>query len=416
MKINETSLFRQYVSLLTESAYRESLELNVPDDVKEIHRRMERAGKELYVVGGAIRDALLNKRPKDYDLATDATPDEVIKILERHGRYKLDLQGKAFGVVRVFTPAGEEYEIATFREDIGAGRRPNNVEFVDIENDVKRRDLTMNALFYDLSTGEVVDYVGGIGDIRDGIARAVGDPVERFYEDKLRMLRAVRFAGRTGFEIDQSTAEAIKNDPGLRIGEGKVSGEERITEEFKKGIQTAQNPNEYIEMLFELGLLQQIFPGLAITRNIESMSDDPVVHIALLLKSNIPSEVKATLQDLRYSNDEKNAVDFLINFNNITPETAAAVRKLFKRYDISDVYLYDFADATGIPSSKVRGFLEFVSAPQPVSSQELMAQGIKGKDLGVAISAAWGDLYQELIGESNDFFTNVYRRILNEEF
>jgi len=412
---NNQHLLREYISLLLENARREPLDLHIPGAVQDLYDRMRAAGKKLYIVGGAVRDALLDKRPHDYDLATDATPDQVIRILSRDIRLKLDLQGKAFGVVRVFTPDGEEYEIATFRKDIGKGKE-TEVEFTTIENDVNRRDLTMNALFYDLNSGEVVDYVGGIDDIRSGVTKAVGDPALRFAEDKLRMLRAARFAGRTGFGIDPETAEAIRNDAGLRIGDGKVSGEERIAEEFKKGITSATSASQYLGTLADLGLVGQVFPGLSVDVNTGSESDDPLVQIALLLKENDPMLVRSTLGTSRYSNDEKNIVDFLIRFHNITPESAPQLKKLFKRYEISDIPLYDFTDATGVPSRKnTQAFIEFANLPPAGNSQELMAQGLRGPEIGKAMATAESDVYAQMIGE-NVLLARVYGSLLNEKF
>jgi len=412
---NNYQLLQEYVSLLLESGRREPMDLHIPQDVQDIHDRMRRAGKELYVVGGAVRDTLLNKKPKDYDLATNATPDQTLRILERDGKLKTDLQGKAFGVIRVFTPEGNEYEIATFRKDIGKGKE-TEVEFTTIENDVNRRDLTMNALFYDLNSGEVVDYVGGIDDIRSGVTKAVGDPALRFAEDKLRMLRAARFAARTGFDIDPETADAIKSDPGLRFGEGKVGGEDRIAEEFKKGVTSATSPSQYIELLHELGLLSQIFPGLATVPNTGSESDSPLIQVAALLRNNHPDDVSSTLHSLRYSNDEKNIVNFLLRFADISPDTAPALKSLFKRHSISDVYLYDFADAVGIPSRKnTKAFIEFALSPPAVSAGELMAQGLKpGPDIGKAMAAAEIEAYAEMVGEA--ILGKIYGSLLNEKF
>jgi len=177
------SYIRELVEATGDGPVRQSFDIPIPKDLQDIHSRMKYAGRELYLVGGAVRDALMGKSPKDYDVATNASPEEVIKILQKDSKLKLDLTGKSFGVVRVKTPADGEYEIATFREDIGKGKG-TSVKFSTIENDVRRRDLTINALFYDMDSGEVVDYVGGIKDIEDGVIRAVGEPGQRFDEDR----------------------------------------------------------------------------------------------------------------------------------------------------------------------------------------------------------------------------------------
>ena len=151
------NLLREYIGILLEQSQptRTPLNLSIPSDLAKLHQVFKNAGLELFVVGGAVRDTLLNKTPKDYDLATGAPPDEVIALLSSDSSLKIDLTGKSFGVVRVWTPEGNEYEIATFRRDIGKGRRPDAVEYTTIEDDVNRRDLTVNALFYDMDSGAV---------------------------------------------------------------------------------------------------------------------------------------------------------------------------------------------------------------------------------------------------------------------
>jgi poly(A) polymerase len=171
----------------------------IPQSVKELHELFKSKGKKLYVVGGAVRDFLNSDKPKDFDLCTDALPDEVLEILG--SKYRTNLQGKAFGVVVVFTedePAG--MEIATFRSDVYDGKlgmtRNPNVKFTTIDQDVLRRDLRINGLFYDLDKKEIVDLVGGIDDIKNGVIGMIGDPDLRIKEDPLRILRAIRMACR----------------------------------------------------------------------------------------------------------------------------------------------------------------------------------------------------------------------------
>lgn len=171
----------------------------IPQSVKDLQQLFKASGKKLYVVGGAVRDFLTGDKPKDFDLSTDALPDEVLEIIGN--KYKTNLQGKSFGVVVVYTddqPMG--MEIATFRSDIyddklGKTRNPD-VKFTTIDQDVLRRDLRINGLFYDLDKKEIVDLVGGISDINKGIIGMIGDPDLRIKEDPLRILRAIRMACR----------------------------------------------------------------------------------------------------------------------------------------------------------------------------------------------------------------------------
>jgi len=176
-------------------------------------------GFTAYFAGGCVRDALLGQRPKDYDIATDATPQQVQELFPRSAAV-----GAAFGVVIVYTPKPSPRhrwvtEVATFRadSDYSDGRRPDSVRFTNAEEDARRRDFTINGLFADPAEDpsaeipdRIIDYVGGQADLEAKLIRAIGDPGERFSEDYLRMLRAVRFAARLGFEIEPRTSAAIR--------------------------------------------------------------------------------------------------------------------------------------------------------------------------------------------------------------
>lgn len=170
----------------------------IPQSIKDLHELFKKADKKLYLVGGSVRDFLTGDVPKDFDLATDAHPDEVLNIVDG---YRTNLQGRAFGVVVVYTkdqPGG--IEIATFREDnydskLGKTRNPD-VKYTTIEQDVLRRDIRINGLFYDLDKREIIDLVGGIDDIKNRVIGMIGDPDLRIKEDPLRILRAIRMACR----------------------------------------------------------------------------------------------------------------------------------------------------------------------------------------------------------------------------
>ena len=144
----------------------------IPQSVKDLHELFKAGGKKLYLVGGAVRDFLTGDKPKDFDLATDALPDEVLGIIG--DKYRTNLQGKAFGVVVAYTKDQPEgMEIATFREDTSKGRNPEVKLGVTIEQDVRRRDISFNGLFFDLDTNEIVDLVGGQQDLKDGVTRMI---------------------------------------------------------------------------------------------------------------------------------------------------------------------------------------------------------------------------------------------------
>jgi len=176
------------------------------DGARAIVGQLQQAGFLAYWAGGCVRDHLLGRPAKDYDIATQARPDEVLKLFPASHAV-----GRAFGVILVHQD-GHTYEVATFRRDLGYpdGRHPEAVVFTGPEEDAGRRDFTINGLFYDPLSGQILDFVGGRADLAARTIRAIGDPASRFAEDYLRMLRAVRFAATLGFSLDPATAEAIR--------------------------------------------------------------------------------------------------------------------------------------------------------------------------------------------------------------
>jgi poly(A) polymerase len=212
-------------------------------------------------VGGCVRDILLGSLPKDFDVATSATPEEVLALFPKAGRV-----GAHFGVVLVHQERAH-VEVATFRADAdyADGRRPSAVQLVrDPAEDASRRDFTINALFLDPETGEVLDFVEGRADLEAGLIRTVGEPAERFAEDHLRMLRAVRFAARFGFVIEPATLAAIqKHSAAIQ----RVSAE-RVQAELVR-ILVEGGARRGFEMLDESGLLQQLLPEVAAMKGVE---------------------------------------------------------------------------------------------------------------------------------------------------
>jgi len=389
------NLLRRYIREAIESApTRQPLDMAIPSDLRELSDLFSASGEELYIVGGAVRDTLLGKTPKDYDLATGASLDAVIDVVSQDPDNKTDLTGKAFGVVRVWTPAGNEYEIATFRKDIGTGRRPDVELGATIEDDVKRRDLTVNALFYDMDAGEVVDYVGGLADIQNKRIRAVGDPAERFAEDKLRILRAVRFAARLGSDLDIETKSAILDNNDLT----EVSPD-RIHEELVKGISSAQDVTHFFGLLEDLELYDQIFPGLRTEPTTNSPSPVLAVQLALLLADNDPGQVKSVLKSMRYTNSEVDATGFLMSFAGVDRASAPGLKRGFGRVELSPRDLQEFGAAAGMNPRAVDAFIKFAGAPPAVAAKELMARGLRGPDIGQAMEDAEGEAYQGMLGE-----------------
>lgn len=391
--MNMSKMLRQMIrEMIGEEPVRMKFDMQLPPEVMQMFKIFNDAGHKLYVVGGAVRDAIMGKVPKDIDLATDVNPDGIIDLLRDVPGFSLLELGKAFGVIVVRTPGGEEYEVATFRQDIGAGRRPDSVAFTTIDQDVVRRDLTINALFYDIETREIVDYVGGIDDIKTGTVRAVGDPVQRFDEDRLRVLRAVRFAARFGSGLDSATENAIIENPSL----AGVSPE-RIRDEFLKGILSAKSVAAYFSMIGNLGLWPQIFPTLDIDERFKNGKDIPI-QLASIFIRNDSSKVASVMSNMRYKLDEIAQVKFLLQFATLeSSEDAVLLKKAFKNAHLSVQQLQQFASENGTPDSNTTSkFIKFVKLPPAASSQELMKQGIKGPALGKALDAADAKLFSTL--------------------
>jgi poly(A) polymerase len=246
-----------------------------------ICRTLRAAGYQAYLVGGCVRDLLLKREPADYDVSTDATPDQVQKIFPDSLAV-----GAQFGVIIVLRDP-EQVEVATFRSDVGYsdGRHPDKVIFSrTAQEDVQRRDFTINALLMDPETGAVLDYVGGQKDLAAGIIRAIGDPRQRFEEDKLRMIRAIRFAARFRYAIEGTTFSAIQK---LAAEISQVSAE-RIRDELTK-LLTEGVARRGFELLDESGLLTQVLPEITRMKGVEQPAQfhpegDVWTHTLLMLE------------------------------------------------------------------------------------------------------------------------------------
>ena len=351
----------------------------IPSDILEIAKVFKNNGFKLFVVGGAVRDALLNQTPKDFDLATDAVPDMVEEMMAKAGFNTLPT-GKAFGVINVFTDMGE-YEIATFREDLSSGRRPDGVSFTNIEGDVKRRDLTINALFYDIDTNEVVDLVGGIEDLNNGVIRTVGAAEDRFGEDRLRILRAIRFAGRFGSELDPSVDAALTKDSSL----DGISGE-RIRDEFLKGLKTAKSVVSFLEMVDKYFLFDWVFKDLSVDKRFVEIKD-PMIVISKMLRHNQTDFLSKKLNNLKYSVDETRDIVFLVKFLTLSIENAVTLKKLHNISNITNEQLLLLTQNESINAELVAAFIKFNLS---VSGEDVMSNlGIKaGPEVGKAIQKA----------------------------
>ncbi len=244
-----------------------------------IVRRLREAGHIAYFNGGCVRDMVRGVEPHDYDIATNATPEQVQKLFA-----KTIPVGAQFGVVIVIENE-HQFEVATFRSDDAYidGRRPSAVHYGTPEQDAQRRDFTINGMFFDPVANEVIDFVGGRADIERGVVRTIGEPRARFAEDKLRMLRCVRFAANLGYRVDSATMAAVKE----MAGQINIVSAERIRDELIK-IFTRPNAGRGLELLDESGLLAQVLPEIAAMKGVEQPPEfhpegDVFTHVKMML-------------------------------------------------------------------------------------------------------------------------------------
>ena len=269
----------------------------------DVVQRLRDAGYIAYWAGGCVRDLALGYSPNDYDVATDARPEVVAQVFPR----RTIPVGESFGVMRVRGPhgAGLEVEVATFRSD-GAyvdGRRPETVAFGSPQLDAERRDFTINGMFFDPFNGQVIDYVGGMADLSAKILRAIGNPAARFREDKLRLLRAARFATRYSLKIDPATRQHMI----AMSGQVGVVAVERIAQELKKML-THETRAKAMDLVLETGLMEAILPPVVAMKGIfqgkpvqpEGDLWDHVLLVLSLLPASVsfPLALAALLHDV----------------------------------------------------------------------------------------------------------------------
>lgn len=328
------------------------------DFAEEVVRRLVDEGHTALWAGGCVRDFLLGRRPKDYDVATSAKPDEVRRVF---GPRRTLSVGESFGVIVVLGPkeAGQ-IEVATFRTDgsYADGRRPDSVEFSTPELDAQRRDFTINGMFYDPQRQRVLDFVGGERDLAAGIIRAIGRPQARMEEDKLRMLRAVRFAATFDFQLDEVTADAVRE----MAGQLPVVSAERIGQELRRML-VDPHRHRALQLCREVSLLPQVFPELSSVTDcdedwqrllsrlrlltgpdsLDGPATSPDFPLALaavltgiadqkcLTSAEVKSLVSACGSRLRLSNEETSAAEWLMlhrdTLQNASERTAAELKR-----------------------------------------------------------------------------------------
>lgn len=300
-----------------------------PESVRELADKLERAGFEAWCVGGAVRDALLGHAHLDWDLATSATPNEVRKVFRRTVPVGIE-----FGTVGVFDRDGRMHEVTTFRRDVRTDGRHAEVEFgASLDDDLARRDFTINAIAYSPSRGELRDPFGGREDLKRGVVRSVGTPRERMQEDRLRALRGLRFAGRFGFKIEDETWRAIaESAPHL----SRLS-RERVKQEIEKTVDQVPSPSLTFRMWRDAGAFAALVPELSRVSDLALCAIDAVrepgaagdlaaasdrakaradqrrfLRLALLFAELDADDAERTLRALRFSNQQTTQLTHLL--------------------------------------------------------------------------------------------------------
>jgi poly(A) polymerase len=359
----------------------------------EVVERLVEAGHEAVWAGGCVRDLLLggDRVPDDYDIATDAVPDRVREIFGREFTHEV---GAAFGVILVRDGGSQPpIEVATFRTEgaYGDGRHPDSVQFASRQEDARRRDFTINGMFMDPRTGEVFDDVGGRSDLEQQVVRAIGDPESRIDEDKLRMLRAIRFTASLGFTLDPDTASAIRE----HAAEISVVSAERIAEEWRRML-CHMSRAVAVGLAIETGLLGRVFPeipagadSMAVMR-LERLPGSASAMVALAVLLVDVSHPRSVCERLKLSNRERDEVAWLVSSRSALDGAPTQPRsQLFPVLaDRSRDGLLELVDAIeradGRESPEVawcRGLLETVSDheldPRPlVTGDDLQAIGL----------------------------------------
>jgi tRNA nucleotidyltransferase/poly(A) polymerase len=343
--------------------------MSLRDHAAKIVSRLHAAGFTAYWVGGCVRDALLGREPEDYDIATSATPDQIEKTFERTFSV-----GRKFGVIIVLE-GGHEFQVATFRAegDYKDNRHPEKVSFSNAQADASRRDFTVNGLFFDPLQNKLHDWVGGEADLRAKLLRTIGAPAERFAEDHLRLLRAVRFAAQLDFQIEAATFAALKQ---LAPKILTVSAE-RIREELMK-LFRPPHAARGLDLLRESGLLEQVLPEIAATIPCNQSPDyhpEGTVynHIRLML-SELPRDASPELpwtvllhdvaKPVTASTDRQTGAIHFYGHEKVGAEMAAAIlhRLKFSRQETDDIvatvlHHMQFKDVKDMKKSTVRRML-----------------------------------------------------------
>lgn len=410
------------------------MDLAPPHEVRRIARRLEEAGHAAWAVGGAVRDAIAGIPAGDWDLTTSARPQEVRRLFRRTVPVGIE-----HGTVGVLGKDGRMYEVTTFRRDVETFGRRARVSFSDtLEEDLERRDFTINAIAWHPVTGELRDPHRGRRDLRAGVLRTVRDPAERFAEDRLRVLRALRFAGRFGLRVETRTWEALR-DSADKLG---LLSAERIREELFKVLRLSR-PSEALRLYAESGVLRELYPELDACRHVQSGGDGdlwthllrtvdavsprrPVLRLAALLHDigwpvtgsedgldhagRGAALARALMQRLKCSNADTDRVTHLVAQHADLPGAGATdteLRRWLRRVGpefVPDLFRLRYAawraDHAGVPTDLLalhRRVRRMLRERPPLEVSDLAIGGAELRDLGIRPGPRYGEILRALL-------------------
>ena len=362
--------------------------MNYPREIRLVIERLENSGFEAFLVGGALRDALLGREANDFDVTTSALPSEMQRVFSD---FKTIETGLKHGTLTVLAD-GIPVEVTTYRIDgeYLDARHPSEVVFTrNLREDLARRDFTVNAMAYSEKAG-LVDLFGGKEDLERGLIRAVGEPEKRFTEDALRILRAFRFASKLGFAIEDATYRAISV---CREGLRHISAE-RIAAELV-GILVGKNAARALALMKESGVLDLVLPEAELRDGLTGLSPKFETRLAFLCKSTAKGALLARLHALKLSNAQVTAVSRLVELANgeISVSSEPQARHLMAQSGALFAPLLELWEAEGRAVEALRDAAACVAArgdclrlsDLAIDGKDLMALGYKGKEIGIAL-------------------------------
>lgn len=387
---------------------KEFIAQQIPEDILKLSKLFKEHNFDLYLVGGCIRDLLLDKEPKDWDVCTNAVPQAITLMLEKAG-INYNVQGAHFGIV--VAKLEQDIEVATFREDDHTQLQSDNIRHnavkigVTIEEDSKRRDFTINALYYDIENKKLLDFHRGVEDLNLGLIRCVGIPEERFKEDPLRMIRLVRFSALLGFDIEDYTFQAVYENPTLinQISKERLfaplkpDNKDAKEGEFVKAFAKAKDKSHFWDLLIQTKLIWELFKEGSFDTIPERFQKDLQMSLAHIFQTKVMFDKKFDLKkhliELGFETRFAKGIDFLAKFA-ATEVGKIDPMKFFKLRDgcdLTDDQIIEYCNNT----VEAKAFVLW--KPVPGLAEKLQAEGFKDKELGQKLNEVYTKKYSDMV-------------------